>query len=117
MILLREKRTEKGLSQQELARVSGVSQQAISAIESGDRENTRVDKLYLLAKALGCAMDDLYKPDGEQDPDGAETEAEPGTALQWVGTGTGAMGTGMGTWETSGEERERAGAGTERDAG
>lgn len=78
MILLREKRTEKGLSQQELARISGVSQQAISAIESGDRENTRVDKLYLLAKALGCAMDDLYKPDEEegQDPDGAETEAE-----------------------------------------
>jgi putative transcriptional regulator len=117
LILLREKRTEKGLSQQELARISGVSQQAISAIESGDRENTRVDKLYLLAKALGCAMDDLYVPDGEeeQDPDGAETE--PGTALQWVGTGTGAIGTGAGTWETSEAGRERAGAGTEQDAG
>ncbi len=60
MVLLQEKRKNKGLSQQQLAEISGISQQAISGIESGVRKNPGVETLAPLARALGCKIDDLY---------------------------------------------------------
>lgn len=64
MILLKEKRLEKGLSQKKLEELSGVPQQTISAVESGDRM-PGADTLYALACALGTTMDSLYMPDKE----------------------------------------------------
>lgn len=60
--LIKEKRVEKGLSQKELADMSGVPQQTISAIETGSRDPV-AETLYLLAKALDTTMDEIYKPD------------------------------------------------------
>ncbi|MBO7663073.1 MAG: helix-turn-helix transcriptional regulator [Clostridia bacterium] len=63
MICLRQEREKKKMGQLELARRSGVSQQAISLIESGERKNVGVETLYALAKALGCTLYDLYQPE------------------------------------------------------
>lgn len=61
MILLKEAREKAGLSQKQLAELSRVPQQTISAIESGERKSPGADTLYLLSSALGKKMDDLYK--------------------------------------------------------
>ena len=66
MILLREMREKKRLSQYQLSVLSGVPQQTISAIESHRRVNPGVETLYPLAKALDCLVDDLYKRDIEE---------------------------------------------------
>lgn len=63
MILLEQERKKKGLSQPELARLSGVTQQNISKIESGERKNPGIETLNALAVALGCDLRDLYVPD------------------------------------------------------
>lgn len=63
MLFLQEKRKNKGLSQQELSRISGVPQQTISNIESGARKNPGIETMAPIAKALGCTLDDLCKPD------------------------------------------------------
>jgi len=81
MILLREKRTEKGLSQKELAELSGVPQQNISYYEQGVRV-PGADSLYRLAVALGTTMDRLYQPDGPKTgtadgPDGGAEDGKP----------------------------------------
>lgn len=64
MILLRERREAMSLSQKRLAELSGVPQQTISAIESGDRQNPGIETLWLLSRPLGCQVGDLYRPDG-----------------------------------------------------
>jgi len=66
LILLKEKREERKLSQYQLAALSGVPQQTISAIESHKRVNPGVETLYPLARALNCLVDDLYKDDDLQ---------------------------------------------------
>ena len=58
MILLREKRLEKELSQKELAELSGVPQQNISAYEAGSRM-PGADALYALA---GTDLDLRFTP-------------------------------------------------------
>lgn len=63
MILLRQEREKKKLSQAELARLSGVKQQNISQIENGTIRNPGIKTLNTLAVALGCDLLDLYKPD------------------------------------------------------
>ena len=65
MILLKQKREEKGLSQPELARLSGVSQQSISQIENGSNRNPGILTMIGLAIALECELRDLYKPEAE----------------------------------------------------
>ena len=62
MLLLKEKRLEKNLSQKELAELSHIPQQSISAYESGSRMPA-ADVLHLLAMALDTTMDELYRPD------------------------------------------------------
>ena len=52
-------RVQKGLSQQELSRISGVSQSVISDIEKGKTPAPRIDTVLALAQGLGCTLDDL----------------------------------------------------------
>jgi len=65
MILLKQYREKRGLTQCELAKRSGVPQQTICNIESGARRGANVDTLYKLSTALRCTVDDLYSPDTE----------------------------------------------------
>ena len=67
MILLKTARENARLSQKQLAELSKVPQQTISAIESGTRGNPGADTLYRLANALGMTMDELYVEDAEAD--------------------------------------------------
>jgi transcriptional regulator with XRE-family HTH domain len=58
-------RQEKGLTQEQLAELSGFSQQYISGLEQGRRNPTLVS-LYELATALGVSNMQLVSPDGEE---------------------------------------------------
>ena len=49
-------RVKKGLSQQELAKLMGTSQQAISRIESGDYEGFTLKTLEKIANATGTRV-------------------------------------------------------------
>jgi len=55
-------RQEKGLTQEQLAEVSGFSQQYISGLEQG-RRNPTVVSIYELATALGVSHMELVRPD------------------------------------------------------
>jgi len=66
-IILKTKRRECDLTQNELADLSGVTQSMISRMEQGDIENITVGILRKLAKALHCAMIDLL-PDSDKKP-------------------------------------------------
>ena len=55
---LKEARKAAGLTQVELSRKTGMSQQDISSIERGDRDPT-ASTLRKLADALGCKIDDI----------------------------------------------------------
>lgn len=66
MILLREAREKKKMSQKQLSTLSGVLQQTISSIESGARRNPGVETLAPLARVLECKIDDLYVPEKEE---------------------------------------------------
>ena len=55
---LKEARKAAGLTQVELSRKTGMSQQDISSIERGDRDPT-ASTLLKLADALGCKIDDI----------------------------------------------------------
>lgn len=57
--MLAEKRKEKGISQNRLAKMSGVPQSVICDIESGKTKFPRVDTLAAIAKALGVTLSDL----------------------------------------------------------
>ena len=67
MLKVKELREQRGLSQKALAEATGVSQQQISAMETGFRPTPGVDIIYALAKGLGCEMSDLYVPDDEKE--------------------------------------------------
>jgi transcriptional regulator with XRE-family HTH domain len=58
-------RREKGLTQEQLADISGFSQQYISGLEQG-RRNPTVVTLYELATALGVSHMDLVRPSQEE---------------------------------------------------
>lgn len=58
-------RREKGLTQEELAERSGLSQQYLSGLERGQR-NPTVVTLYELAVALGVSHVELVTPDESQ---------------------------------------------------
>lgn len=55
-------RQQKRLTQEELAEISGFSQQYISGLEKG-RRNPTIVTVYELALALGVTHMDLLKPD------------------------------------------------------
>ena len=58
---VRRVRQEKGMTQEQLAEVSGFSQQYISGLEQG-RRNPTVVTVYELATALGVNYLDLLRP-------------------------------------------------------
>lgn len=57
---LKELRINKGMTQQKLAEVSGVSLNNIARLESGSLKNPTVATITKLAHALECAIEDLF---------------------------------------------------------
>lgn len=57
---VREQRIKKGLSQEELAELSGLHRTYISSLELGKR-NVSLINIHALAKALGVSPDKLLK--------------------------------------------------------
>ena len=58
-IYLREARKEKGLTQTELAKLSGVSRVTINRLENGTLKETTIGTLTKLATCLEVNLDDL----------------------------------------------------------
>ena len=56
--IMRMHRERAGLSQPELARLSGISQVTISALEIGRNSGGNLDTIELLADALGLSIDE-----------------------------------------------------------
>lgn len=80
MVLLKQKREEKGISQYRLSVLSGVPQQTISGIESEARKNPGIGTLYALCAALGCSLSDIYIPDEEKERIDHDTTGIDGAA-------------------------------------
>lgn len=57
---LKEIREEKGITQEELERTSGVSRQTISAIENNNDYQAKTGTLIALARAMGTTIDKLF---------------------------------------------------------
>jgi transcriptional regulator with XRE-family HTH domain len=60
-VKLREARLDRGLSQEDLHRMTGVSRDTISRMETGDRPNPHPKTLRKLAGALGVSVADIRK--------------------------------------------------------
>ena len=58
---IKKRRTDMGLSQEELAKQCGVSRQTINAIENNKYDPT-LALAFALAKALGLTVDTLFHP-------------------------------------------------------
>ena len=58
--IIKEVRTEKGMTQNELAEKSGVSRVTIMALENGTKTSTTTDTLIALSKALGVSVNDIF---------------------------------------------------------
>ncbi len=56
---VRERREAKGFTQAELAVRTGVSRQAINAIETG-KYDPSIGLAHALAKVFGCAIEDIF---------------------------------------------------------
>lgn len=65
--ILKRKRLDLDLTQQELEDRSGVTQSMISKLEKGNAENVSIDVLRKLAKALNCLLIDLL-PKEDKNP-------------------------------------------------
>lgn len=61
---LREVREEKGMSQEELEKASGISRQTISSIENGKSTSVMSGTLIALARALDTTVDEIFFDDG-----------------------------------------------------
>jgi len=59
---VRELRMKRGLSQEQLAELSGLHRTYISSLELGKR-NVSLINIFALAKALGVTPDKLLKPE------------------------------------------------------
>lgn len=57
---LKEIREGKGITQEELEKMSGVSRQTISAIENNDNYQAKTGTLVALARALETTVDKLF---------------------------------------------------------
>ena len=64
-VIVKKLREKAGLSQNQLAKSAGISQAALSKIESEDK-NPSVETVFLLADALDCTVSELLgeKPEG-----------------------------------------------------
>lgn len=59
--MVTEQREKKGLSQNQLAKLSGVPQSVISDIESGKTKAPRIDTLMAIATVLDTDVETLVK--------------------------------------------------------
>lgn len=59
--VIRNKRKEKGISQEKLAKRCGVSRQTINAIEN-DKYDPTLSLAFRLAWELGLTVDELFTP-------------------------------------------------------
>ena len=66
MTPLQRMREKRRMTQKELATASGVTQQAISAIESKRNKSPRASTLLQLSRALRCMVDDLIDETDER---------------------------------------------------
>ena len=57
---LKKIREEKGITQEELEKASGISRQTISAIENNENYQAKTGTLIALAKAMGTTVDKLF---------------------------------------------------------
>lgn len=73
---LRRLRTERDLTQERFAELSGFAQQYLSDLERGKR-NPTVVTLYELAQALGVSPVDLILPDEEAQQASPDTPTRP----------------------------------------
>ena len=60
MMLLKEIRMSRGISQEELERRSGISRVTISMLETGKQKNVTIKTLTSLALALGVTVSDFF---------------------------------------------------------
>ena len=60
---LKEVREEKGMSQEELEKASGISRQTISSIKNGKTTSVMSGTLVALARALGTTVDKIFFDD------------------------------------------------------
>ena len=72
---LKALRTARGMSQMDVARVTGLSLSIVSQLEQGLTTNPRLNTVKVLCKALGCRIRDLV-PDDDLDPE--ESPPRPG---------------------------------------
>lgn len=63
---LLEKRKEKGMSQEQLASIVGVSRPFISQLENGEHSPS-IKTAVALAKALDCTVDELLAEDDDDE--------------------------------------------------
>lgn len=71
---IRNRRLEKRLNQSELAERSGITQAQISRLESGREENTTLQSLRGLARALGCSVVDLLPEEDRRSRSASDQE-------------------------------------------
>lgn len=76
MVLLRQIREKKGMSQKQLSAISKIPQQTISSIENETRKNPGIETLLPIANALGCTLDELVgKSKKKERREGQERDA------------------------------------------
>lgn len=63
---VRERRTDAGLSQADLAEAVGVTRQTINSIER-DRYDPSLDLAFKLAAFFDCAVEDLFEPEFDRE--------------------------------------------------
>jgi putative transcriptional regulator len=59
---LKELRTMKGLSQEDLGKCFGVTRQTIISIENG-KYNPSLELAFKMAKFFNCKIEDIFQPD------------------------------------------------------
>lgn len=80
--LVRARRVQLGLSQRELGRQAGVTDSAISLIETGITQSVTPSVLQKLAEALQIPLDDLLSPNTQLQAVLADTERGLAEALR-----------------------------------
>lgn len=66
-IKIKERREELKMTQEELAKMAGVSRQTISALENDKYDNVLVGTLAAIATALDTTVDKIFYPECPND--------------------------------------------------
>jgi putative transcriptional regulator len=61
---IRDNRSERGMTQDDLAEALGVSRQTIISLEKG-RYNPSLELAFKLSALFGCRIEDLFDPEEE----------------------------------------------------